>query len=128
MALMASMFSSHGARDWKDPDRKLDGSVVGKNAQLQVHHFFPRALLLKHGYSGDWINTLGNYTVLSAETNLNVGTEEPDTYMQRLPVPDSQLRAQAIPEDRDLWRVAKYEKFIGEREKLLAIRANEHLG
>jgi len=128
MAVMAPMFSANGARDWKDLDRKLDGSVVGKNAQLQVHHFFPRALLLKHGRTGDWINTLGNYTLLSAETNLNVGTEEPATYMERLSVSDDQLRAQAIPRDRDLWRVAKYEKFILEREKLLAVQANEYLG
>lgn len=128
MALMTAMFAGNGARDWKDLDRKLDGSVVGKNAQLQVHHFFPRALLQKHDWESAWMNTLGNYTLLSAETNLDVGTEEPATYMDRLSVSEGQLHAQAIPTDRSLWRISRYGDFLKEREKLLAIQANEYLG
>jgi hypothetical protein len=48
--------------------------------------------------------------------------------MERLKVPDGQLSAQCIPLDRGLWRVLNYEKFIVAREKLLAERANRHLG
>lgn len=128
MALFTAMLSSADAKDWIALDRRLDGSVQGKHAELQVHHFFPRALLRKHGVEDDRINTMGNYTVICADTNLNVGTEEPATYMERIKVPDEQLIAQSIPLDRGLWRVLNYEKFIAARERLLAERANKYLG
>jgi hypothetical protein len=128
MALFTAMLSTYNARDWSGPDRPLDGSVQGKHAELQVHHFFPRSLLKKHGVEDDRINTMGNYTVIFADTNLNVATEEPATYMERIKVPDEQLIAQCIPLDRALWRVLNYEKFIVAREKLLAETANKYLG
>lgn len=127
MALFAAMLSSSDARDWQQIESRLDGSVIGKSANLQVHHFFPRALLKKHGHE-DWrINRMANYTVLRADTNLNVGTEEPATYINRLQIPEEQLIAQCIPSDRSLWRVLNYEKFIVAREKLFAECANKYL-
>lgn len=128
MALFTAMLSTADAKDWIALDRRLDGSVLGKHAELQVHHFFPRSLLRKHGVEDQRINTMGNYTVISADTNLNVGTEEPATYMARIKVPDEQLVAQCIPLDRGLWRVLNYEKFITARERLLAETANKYLG
>jgi hypothetical protein len=128
MALFTAMLSAGNARDWCGPDRPLDGSVQGKHAELQVHHFFPRALLKKHGIEDDRINTMGNYTVIFADCNLNVSTEEPATYMDRVKVSDEQLVLQCIPLDRGLWRVLNYEKFITAREKLLAEKANKYLG
>ena len=128
MALFTAMLSAADAKDWKALDRRLDGSVQGKLAELQVHHFFPRALLRKHGFEDDRINTMGNYTVICADTNLDVGTEEPATYIERIKVPEEQLIAQCIPLDRGLWRVLNYEKFIVAREKLLAERSNKYLG
>ena len=62
MALFTAMLSTGNARDWCGPDRPLDGSVQGKHAELQVHHFFPRSLLKKHGVKDDRVNTMGNYT------------------------------------------------------------------
>lgn len=128
MALFTAMLSAESARDWCSPDRLLDGSVQGKSAELQVHHFFPRALLKKYGVEDDRINTMGNYTVICADCNLHVSTEEPATYMERVKVPDEQLILQCIPMDRGLWRVLNYEKFIAAREKLLAERSNKYLG
>jgi hypothetical protein len=128
MALFTAMLSSADAKDWIALDRRLDGSVQGKHAELQVHHFFPRALLRKHGIEDDRINTMGNYTVICADSNLNVATEEPATYMERIKVPEEQLIAQCLPLDRGLWRVLNYEKFITAREKLLAERSNKYLG
>lgn len=128
MALFTAMLSASDAKDWKALDRRLDGSVQGKHAELQVHHFFPRALLRKHGIQDDRINTMGNYTVICADTNLDVGTEEPATYIDRIKVPEEQLIVQCIPMDRGLWRVLNYEKFIAAREKLLAEGSNKYLG
>jgi len=128
MALFTAMLSAADARDWKALDRRLDGSVQGKHAELQVHHFFPRALLRKHGIQDDRINTIGNYTLICADTNLDVGSEEPATYIERIKVPDEQLIVQCIPLDRSLWRVLNYEKFVAAREKLLAEGSNKYLG
>lgn len=128
MALYLAWLAARDAKDWEKKEHRLDGSVVGSRASLQVHHFFPRALLRKHGWTDDWINYMPNYTVISADTNLGISTEEPTTYMERLDIPEEQLRLQCIPTDRELWRVAKYEEFCEARTKLLVSTLNEHLG
>lgn len=127
-SLYLSMLADCDARDWGDPQIRLDGKVQGHNAQLQVHHFFPQSLLRKHGHGQDVINTFGNYTVLSANTNLNVGAEEPATYMKRIKVGNTQLEKQCIPTDRALWRLDRYNDFLKERRRLLAETANHFLG
>ena len=75
MSLFLSMLRDGNAKDWQNTDSPLDGTVVGHGAPLQVHHFFPRALLNKQeelSYAD--VNTFANYTVISANTNLNVST------------------------------------------------------
>lgn len=127
-SLYLSMLADNDARDWCDHHFRLDGKVIGHNAQLQLHHFFPRSLLRKHGRGEDVINTFGNYTALSASTNLNVGAEEPATYMKRVDVSDGQLQKQCISTDRDLWHLDRYDDFLKERRRLLAEAANKFLG
>jgi hypothetical protein len=127
-SLYLSMLADNDARDWCDHLFRLNGTVIGHNAQLQVHHFFPKALLRKHGRSGDDINTFGNYTLLSASANLKVWAEEPATYMKRVNVSETQLRKQCIPVDRNLWRLGRYDDFLRERRRLLTEAANKFLG
>lgn len=126
MALFISMLRDEGARDWVS-DNPLNGTVLGKNAKLHVHHFFPRALLSKHEFQSEWINTFANYTILCASTNLDISTEEPATYLPRLNAQSKYLEAQCIPLDANLWQVSNYEDFILKREQLLAKRFNEFL-
>lgn len=127
MSLYVSMLAENDARDWCDHHARLDGTVSGHNARLQVHHFFPRSLLKKHGRGDDDINTVANYTLLSASTNLHVGAEEPATYMKRVQVPEAQLTKQCIPLNRDLWHLGRYDDFLEERRKLLTSAANDFL-
>jgi len=127
-SLYLSMLADNDARDWCDRSFRLNGKVQGHNADLQIHHFFPKSLLLKHGRADDVINTFGNYTVISASCNLNVGTEEPATYMQRVQVSDIQLQKQCIPTDRNLWGLERYDDFLKERRQLLTKAANDFLG
>src|SRR5579875_35154 len=129
MSLFLSMLRDCSAKDWQNTDSPLDGTVIGHGAPLQVHHFFPRALLNKRKElrPAD-INTFANYAVLSARTNLNVATEEPATYLDRLNVPESELEKQCIPLNHDLWRVSRYKEFLAQRRKLLAEQANKYLG
>src|SRR4030095_16900439 len=96
-SLYLSMLAENDARAWCDHNFRLDGKVHGHNAELQVHHFFPRSLLRKHKRADDVINTFANYTVLSKSSNLGVGTEEPATYMKRIRVSAAELEKQCIP-------------------------------
>ena len=126
MSLYVSLIRNAGAKDWKD-HTPLDGNVQGHNASLQVHHFFPRALLRREGYASSKIDTFGNYAILSKESNLALSTEEPATYLRRVRISNSDLDQQCIPQNESLWRVDQYEKFLQERRKLLAQRANAFL-
>jgi hypothetical protein len=129
MSLFLSMLRDKNAKDWLNTDFPLDGSVVGHGAPLQVHHFFPRALLNKQKeLKFEDINTFANYAILSASTNLDVSTEEPATYLERLNVSKVELEKQCIPTDRALWHVRRYKDFLARRRKLLAERANTFLG
>ena len=127
-SLYLSMLAENDARDWCDRNFRLDGKVHGHNAELQVHHFFPRSLLRKHKRGEDLINTFANYVVLSKASNLDVGTEEPATYMKRVPTSLAQLENQCIPADRSLWHIDRYEEFLLERRRLLSQSANRFLG
>lgn len=127
-SLYLSMLVDKDARDWCDSHFRLNGQVQGHNAELHVHHFFPKSLLRKHGRGDDVINTFGNYTVLSASANWNVGAEEPATYMKRVQVSDIQLQKQCIPTDRRLWRLDRYDDFLKERRQLLSDATNDFLG
>jgi hypothetical protein len=129
MSLFLSMIRDRGAKDWQNTDSPLDGTVVGHGAALHVHHFFPRALLNKRKeLKRAEINTFANYSVISASTNLDVLSEEPATYLDRIPVPEDELSKQCIPLNRDLWHVGRYNEFLAQRRKLLAEEANKFLG
>jgi len=136
MSLYLSMLRNVHAKDLGPSLASLDGTVVGRGAALQVHHFFPRALLRKHKVRAAEVDTFANYAVISASTNLNAGTEEPATYLPRALREAgedarklrAELRKQCIPHDSELWRVANYRDFLAERRRLLAAAANRFLG
>ena len=127
MSLYIAMLRGRHAEDWKR-GTPLNGRVVGENAELQVHHFFPQALLREHEFNNDSINTFANYTVISKNTNLECRAEEPAKYIKRLKIEKKHLKAQYIPMDRNLWKVENYENFLAERRRLLARQANMFLG
>ena len=127
MSLYIAMLRGQHAVDWKR-GTPLNGRVVGDNAELQVHHFFPQALLREHRFDSGSINTFANYTIISKNTNLECQAEEPVQYIRRLKIEKRLLKSQYIPLDRNLWKVENYEHFLAERRKLLAQQANRFLG
>lgn len=126
MSLFISMIRNRNAKDWL-LQTPLDGKVIGHNAALQVHHFFPKALLEKNSYKSEIINTFANYTIISQQTNLHISAEEPIEYLKRHGIKKGYLEKQCIPLDRKLWRVESYEDFLIERKKLLARQVNAFL-
>lgn len=123
MAAYISLIRNKNAKDWQ-LDTSLGGDVIGHNAQLQVHHFFPRALLLKNGFNSEEINTLANYVIINKETNLEISSKEPIEYIDKLGIQKKHLDCQAIPFKKDLWTVDRYEDFLNERRNLLAKEMN----
>ena len=119
MSLYISMLRNNSAKDWVS-GTGLDGSVIGHNAELQVHHFFPQSLLHSHGWESERINTFANYTIINKETNLDISAEEPATYVKRLGIKKKELEKQCIPLDRNLWSVDRYDDFLAARRGLLA--------
>ena len=126
MAFFISMIRNHNAEDWKK-ETSLSGNVIGHNAQLQVHHFFPRALLQKEGYNSESINTLTNYVILNKDTNLEIGSKEPAEYINEIGIKKKHLNSQCVPIKKELWTVDRYKDFLNERRKLLANQANNFM-
>lgn len=137
-----------GARNFSD-GMKLKAGLLGKRAQMEVHHIFPKAILYGAGYKRPEVNALGNLCFLTAACNKWIGAAcpgEPSRHVKGWKDPDLRrigaegyfpfveeknpgaLESQWIPMDRDLWRVRNYRAFLEARRKLLADEANSRLG
>jgi hypothetical protein len=49
---------------------------------MQYHHFFPKAWLMRQGVTYEWANTLGNIVMLTVISNQAVGDQPPTAYLQ----------------------------------------------
>ncbi len=126
MSLYISLLRNTNAKNWIT-HTPLDGSVVGHNAELQVHHIFPRSLLLKRGYKYSEINTFANYALINKDSNLDISDEEPTKYIKRLSIKKDDLWPQCFPRDMKLLNVKHYDEFICERQKVLARAFNDYI-
>ena len=136
-----------GAKNFCD-GAELKAGLLGKGAQLQVHHIFPKAVLYGAGYEKPQVNALGNLCFLTAACNKWIGAACPaerSPYVKGKSDPDLRrigregyfafmreknagvLESQWIPMDEDLWKVENYPAFLEARRNLLAIAANRHL-
>ena len=115
------------ARDWGG-GLELKAYMLGKNASLDVHHIFPKALLYRHGYERSEVNALANFTFLTKETNIQLSDDDPTGYLPpieaRFP---GALATHWIPADPALWCVERYRDFLAVRRELLAQAANRFL-
>lgn len=132
MSLYISMLRNSNGRDWAASKNQLNGNVQGHNANLEIHHIFPRDILLKNGYSYEVINTFANYAVISKEANIAISNEIPAKYLtkndDKICIKKKDLKDQGISENKDLWKINRYKRFIVERRRLLAKSTNEYLG
>lgn len=120
------------ARDLYD-GLPLKKHQLGKVAQLDLHHIFPKKLLYDFRYNDikynrSEVNALANFCFLTKESNLTVKDSRPSEYLAE--VADKNpgvLESQWIPVDRELWRVENYREFLEARRELLAKAANDIL-
>lgn len=109
----------------------LSFDLIGSNQELEAHHIFPRAVLLKQHRNASDIDQVANFAFITKECNINISDDSPLDYLSNirdnLPNGESVLRSQWIPMDSTLWRPNAYDQFLSERRQLLADQANEYL-
>lgn len=103
----------------------LSTSLLGKESALHVHHVFPKKLLYDAGYKRPQVNALGNFSFLTAASNMSIGASNPAEYLAE--VDPVVLESQWIPQDRDLWAIDRFLDFLEERRKLMATAINDFL-
>jgi len=68
------------ARDWES-GIELSRHLLGKGNQLHIHHIFPKAKLYARKMKKGDVNAIANFTFLTQDTNLAVGTRDPSDYL-----------------------------------------------
>jgi hypothetical protein len=112
------------ARDWFT-GVELATDVVGDDHSIQFHHIFPKALLNENKVPRRDRDEIANLAFLAAKPNRQISKSLPQKYLAEIAEkhPD-RLVAQCIPMDKDLWRLERFQDFLSERRKLLAIAVN----
>lgn len=110
LMLLDVLLHRGGATDW------AGAPVVSE--QSAAHHIFPREFLKEHGENRDeYINCLGNLTLISPSINSEIGDASPSDYLTRFD--EDVLRRHFIPHSRKLWKFDRFEDFLEERLRLI---------
>jgi len=121
-------FRSNGAKDWTS-NLSISRSHVGTQHKVEFHHFFPKSVLTKAGYSVREADDIANLTFAGGRTNRKIADKAPSVYAP--PIIEQHGRAafeqQAIPLDPDFWEVSNYARFLDRRRELLADVINTFL-
>ena len=100
---------------------------AGKNLiseDAAVHHIFPREFLKEHGENrDDYINCIGNLTLIDPAINSEIGDTPPAEYLRDFKDPDL-LERHMIPDNAKLWKFDNYERFLDARLKLIWNKAS----
>ena len=103
---------------------------AGKNViseDTAIHHIFPREFLKENGETRDeYINCIGNLTLIDPGINSEIGDTPPQDYFKTYNGADL-LKRHMIPNDPKLWNIDNYEKFLEARLKLMWNKASEML-
>lgn len=122
-------FRALGAKDWtSNLQISLDHS--GSQHRLQFHHFFPKALLTKSGFSSREADDVANLTFIGGRTNRKISDKAPSVYLADFLLKQGTdlLALQSIPSAPELLDVGSYRAFLEARRLLLATALNAFLG
>ena len=109
--LLDVMLHRNKATDWAGKD------VISETAA--VHHIFPREFLKEKGETRDeYINCIGNLTLIDPGINSEIGDTPPEEYFKEFKDVNI-FQNHMIPIDRKLWRIDNFEKFLEARLKLI---------
>lgn len=122
-------FRALGAKDWTS-NLLISLDHSGTQHRLQFHHFFPKAVLTKHGFSSREADDVANLTFIGGRTNRKISDKPPSVYLADYLAkqgPDL-LSLQGIPAEPNLLEVESYREFLDARRSLLAAAINAFLG
>ena len=108
-----------------------------------IHHVFPRAYLIKHGFSKTYYNQIANYVQTQTEINIAISSKEPRVYMREVleqvkggkdkygnirneRALRKNLRQNCIPEMIFEARYNNYDVFLDERRRLMAKKIEKY--
>ena len=116
-----------GARDWCN-GIQLSAQMLGAMGQLHLHHIFPKSKLYKAGYSRREVNSLANFTFLTAACNREVSNRDPAEYLPHyLAKHAGAVESHWMPLEPELWSIDRYRDFLDARRELLAAATNRML-
>jgi hypothetical protein len=131
--MMCVVVRANDGVDWRNG---LDLSQpIGDDYEIESHHIFPRAQLRDAGYDTNTshhdkkrVNEIANRIPMTRSGNLDIFDSPPADYLPTVEdeYPEA-LEPALIPLDRDLWRMANYERFLAERRELIADGINGYM-
>ncbi|WAC21969.1 GmrSD restriction endonuclease domain-containing protein [Blastomonas sp. SL216] len=122
-------FRALGAKDWTS-NLLISLDHSGAQHRLQFHHFFPKAVLTKHGFSSREADDVANLTFIGGRTNRKISDKPPSVYLADYLAKQGPnlLSLQGIPAEPQLLEVVSYREFLDARRSLLAAAINAFLG
>jgi len=131
-------FRYNNARDFNNTE-KLPQKIqdIGK---IHLHHIFPYNYVIKSDEMKTYmkrkhlaihdikamVNDIANITFISEATNEAIKDQPPIIYFDRFTTKASR-KAHCIPENKDLWSIDNFKRFMNERRKLLAKATNDYM-
>ena len=107
---------------------------MGRKYQLETDHIFAYSRLKKAGYGkGNRVKyalaqEFTNRAVLTQVANRSKSDIEAAQYLRSVAARFPRaLELQCIPQDEELWDIARYEDFLRERRRMLALQLNDFL-
>jgi hypothetical protein len=121
-------FRALGAKDWTS-NLLISLDHSGAQHRLQFHHFFPKAVLTKHGFSSREADDVANLTFIGGRTNRKISDKPPSMYLADYLAKQGPelLSLQGIPAEQELLEVGSYRQFLDARRMLLAEAINAFL-
>jgi hypothetical protein len=121
-------FRAAGAKDWRS-NLAISLDLVGSQHKLQFHHFFPKAVLTKNGFSPREADDISNLTFIGGKTNRAISDKPPNEYLPPImsKAGEGAFVAQCIPTDSELLKVESYQAFLAKRRTEIAGRLNSFL-
>lgn len=138
LLLMYIVMRKKGATDFGLSNAQTLDQIA--SAELQLHHIFPFDFMVKdnkarpyqegkgltlHQYR-DQINDIANITFLSRTKNVQIGNVAPWQYFENETTRDMR-KAHFVPEDKNLWKLENFDKFLDRRRRMLAKAMNSLL-
>jgi hypothetical protein len=116
------------AKDWDDKGNRVgfEGVDLLADFRPQWHHVFPKKFL-EGKVNGDKVDALANIAVIGPSINIRISAKDPMDYIKRYKISQDKLAQQFIGEDITQLAVENYEKWLGNRAKVLADAGNNFL-